>query len=83
MTERLTTYIRDKRNEHGTPISVFQCTDCHMEFSICPSPPPEDHWMWTGCGDYECASYDVSRDVLAIVGFGWGELHSEPTEETP
>ena len=71
------TYVGQDINEYGTPVSAFDCATCNDRFTICPEPPVEERWMWQNCMAPECESYDVSRDVGAIVGFGWGSLESK------
>lgn len=57
------------KNEYGTDVSVHVCSDCGNRFTVCP-PAGED---WGGCLAETCASYDINRDVGALVVFG-GEL---------
>ena len=70
-------YVGVERNEYGTPVSTFDCDKCGGRFTICPEPPEDQRWMWQHCMAPECESYDVSRDVAAIVGFEWGALHDQ------
>jgi hypothetical protein len=55
--------LRDDVNEHGTPITVFQCEVCGAEFSVCPAVLDEHLDNWRGCLAPSCASYDESRDA--------------------
>lgn len=71
------TYLGQQVNEFGTPVGTFECDTCGGGYTICPEPPVEQRWMWQNCMAPECESYDVSRDVGAIVGFGWGELRDQ------
>lgn len=57
--------LREETNEHGTPISVHQCSDCGEEFTVCP-PAGED---WGGCMADTCISYDPKRDLDIKFGF--------------
>lgn len=56
-------YIKESKNEYGTPISVFKCDFCGQEFTVCPAIKPEDRKSWNGCGAPDCESYDPARDV--------------------
>lgn len=71
------TYLRQQVNEFGTSVSAFECDTCGAGYTICPEPLVEQRWMWQNCMTPECQSYDVSRDVVAIVGFGWGDLRDK------
>ena len=59
-------YLGLGKNEYGTPISLHICDDCGAEFTVCP-PSNED---WGGCLREGCESYDINRDVDAIMFFG-------------
>ena len=66
--------IRDDINEFGTKITIFKCDFCGEEFSVCPAVSDEKSDQWTGCLSADCISYDMSRDVDAIMFFGAGEM---------
>ena len=53
-------------NEYGTPISTHVCADCGGSFTVCP-PAPDN---WGGCLGDHCESYDINRDVDALMFFG-------------
>lgn len=59
-------YLNDSVNEYGTPVSIHVCDDCENEFTVCP--PSDD--SWGGCLSEECESYDINRDVDALLFFG-------------
>lgn len=63
-------FVRDDRNVHGTPISVFTCCVCNGEFTICPAPAVEKRRLYErqGCGDAECDSYDPRHDAMVLFG---------------
>jgi len=54
------------RNKYGTPVSVHVCDDCGHKFTVCP-PAGDD---WGGCLSDNCESYDINRDVDALLFFG-------------
>ena len=54
------------KNRYGTPVSVHICKDCKSKFTVCP-PAGEN---WGGCLSDICESYDVNRDVDALLFFG-------------
>ncbi len=62
--------IRNDVNEQGTPITVFQCESCGVEFSVCPAIPDIDLDNWKGCMRPECDSYDEERDVDKMMDEG-------------
>jgi len=41
--------LRDDKNEHGTPVTVFECEYCHREFTVCPAVPDINLDNWDGC----------------------------------
>lgn len=71
------TYAGIELNDYGNPRSVFLCDTCGGRYTIDPEPPVGDRWMWQDCMAPECESFDITRDVGAIVGFGWGTLHAD------
>ena len=60
------THIGLGNNKHGTPVSLHKCDDCGSEFSVCP--PADENWG--GCLGEGCESYDINRDVDALLFFG-------------
>jgi len=54
--------LRDDTNDYGTPITVFQCEFCGVEFSVCPAVRESRLDNWRGCMTPECESYDETRD---------------------
>lgn len=65
------TKIRDDINEHGTKITVFLCSYCGSEYSVCPAVPDNKLDRWDGaCTAPDCESYDPARDVDAMLFFG-------------
>jgi hypothetical protein len=55
-------------NEFGTPVSHHICCECGDMFTVCP--PALDGVQWGGCQSEECESYDINRDVDALLFFG-------------
>ncbi len=53
-------------NQYGTEISVHECKGCGSRFTVCP--PAGDNWG--GCLAAGCESYDINRDVDALLFFG-------------
>ena len=68
--DELTFYKGEKLNEYGTPVSVFVCHVCGVEFTICPAVNAEKLALYCrdGCGSNECDSYDPSRDANVLFG---------------
>ena len=58
--------LRLDKNKYGAAVSVHECNDCGDEFTVCP-PAGEN---WGGCLSELCASYDINRDVDALLFFG-------------
>ena len=54
------------KNKYGAPTSVHVCEDCGDRFTVCP-PANEN---WGGCLSDICKSYDINRDVDALLFFG-------------
>ena len=54
-------------NEFEAPVSHHICEDCGNMFTVCP-PAKEN---WGGCLGPECESYDINRDVDALLFFGY------------
>lgn len=54
--------LRDGVNKYGTPITVFRCEYCGVEFTVVPAIPDINLDNWRGCMAPECESYDESRD---------------------
>jgi hypothetical protein len=54
------------KNEYGTDVSVHICDDCGNGFTVCP-PADKD---WGGCLGERCESYNINRDVNALLFFG-------------
>lgn len=62
--------IRNDTNEYETPVTIFECEFCGVEFSVCPAVEDARLENWLGCLSVECASYDESRDIDKV----WDEL---------
>lgn len=71
------TYLGRGLNDFSNPTSRFRCDTCSGDFTIDPEPPEDERWMWQNCMAPECDSFDISRDVGCIVGFGWSELKGD------
>jgi len=56
------THLAETFNEHGTPVSLFQCESCATTFTVCPAVPEDRRDQWTGCMADGCATYDEARD---------------------
>lgn len=56
------THLAETYNEHGTPVSLFQCESCPSTFTVCPAVPEDRRDQWTGCMADGCSTYDESRD---------------------
>ena len=56
-------FIRDLKNEYGTPITEFRCGTCGELFTICPKVSPCYYDQWEHCILEHCDSYDPSRDA--------------------
>lgn len=54
------------KNDYDTPVSLHVCDDCGSHFTICP--PADENWG--GCLSEGCESYDINRDVDALLFFG-------------
>lgn len=51
----------DALNEHGTPVTVIDCTACGKQVTVCPAVDPE---AWgEQCLTPDCSAYDITRDV--------------------
>lgn len=55
-------------NEFDTPVSHHICCECGNMFTVCP--PVSDDKQFGGCLSEECESYDINRDVDALLFFG-------------
>ena len=62
-------------NKYGVPVSTHICDDCGHEFTVCP--PAGDGWG--GCLSGGCESYDINRDVDALLFFGC-RIYKQETE---
>jgi len=60
------------QNRFGTFVSKHRCGNCGNEFTVCP--PANDPEHWGGCLSENCASYDINRDVDALLFFGVARL---------
>ncbi len=58
-------YLRESKNEYGTPVSFFRCGFCGKEYDVCPSVEESmrDSWAEGGCQEDSCPSYDPKRDA--------------------
>lgn len=54
-------------NIYGTPVSHHICCECGDMFTVCP-PSTEENFG--GCLGENCESYDINRDVDALLFFG-------------
>ena len=66
-------------NKYGTTISVHICGYCGHRFTVCP--PAKDKVDWGGCLGPNCESYDVNRDVDALLFFGCRLIKKEDKHE--
>jgi uncharacterized RmlC-like cupin family protein len=55
-------------NEYGSPVSHHICCECGDMFTVCPPVP--DGVQYGGCLAETCESYDINRDVDALLFFG-------------
>ena len=54
-------------NTYGTPVSHHVCCECGNMFTVCPTSTEKN---WGGCQSENCESYDINRDVDALLFFG-------------
>lgn len=70
--------IKDDINKYGTPVTVFWCDTCGVEYTVCPKPKPEREHKWNDCLSPECDSYDPDRDADKLFDGDDNDVFSTP-----
>lgn len=68
-------YLRESTNDYGTPVSVFRCDSCGVEYTVCPALREDERAQEDadGCLSEECETYDPARDVDRLFDGAEGE----------
>lgn len=69
-------FIRHARNEHAVWYTVMLCGACGSTFTNTPAIR-DDTRTWDNCLAIECPSYDINRDVEALMVTDGATIHAD------